>query len=134
MEYEIKRQVRREALEASAEAAVAQMAREGISIFEQTDEQKARVEAIRAHLDAEYAEADLAEALLSKMTNQSRGEEAFVDLLSREHAYLLDKIAWLVLKAVSTRINDSGNYVDGRISPDLAEFASTRCMPLRRAR
>ena len=129
--YTITRQVNRHAVEAAADAAAKQMASEGISQFERTPEQQARVEAIRQHLNAEYADADLAESLLSSMSNRSR-EDAFIDLLSREHAYLLDKIAWTVLKAVATRIADSDGYVDGRISPTLADFVKANVSPLRR--
>jgi len=133
LEVTITRQVNRHAVEAAADAAVDQMAREGISIYEQTPEQRARVQAIREHLDAQYADADLAESLLSKMANVSRGD-AFVDLLSREHPYLLNEIAWMVLKAVSTRIARSDGLVDGRISPNLAEFATQFAAPLKGAR
>jgi hypothetical protein len=131
MDYEIKRSVNRNATEAAADAVTRAMEREGISPFEQTPEQRDRVRDLRAHFDAQYAEADTAESLLAKMTNQGR-EEAFIDLLALEHPYLLDRIAWTVLRAVATRIDRSDGYVDGRISPTLAEFATTYTRPLGR--
>ena len=95
-----------------------------------TAESAAYAEKRAVQIKAEYAMAEEAENLLQKMTN-SGTERAFVELLASEHPYLLDKIAWTVLKAVSTRIARSDGYVDGRISPTLADFVKANVSPLR---
>jgi len=79
-----------------------------------------------------YEAADAVFSRLSHIANTSSpAADAFIDILAREHPYLLNEIATIVLRAVATRIARSDGYVDGRLSTRLADFARDFYAPRR---
>ena len=108
------------ALAAADQATAAERQRLGLSYDDEAE--RDRMRGIADRIYAQYAAAEVVVEGLHKAANHS-DESAIIDLLAREHAYLLDKIAWAAIKAVATRIDRMGGYVDGRISPVLGDFA-----------
>lgn len=82
-----------------------------------------------------YETADAAFSRLSRIANaNSPAADAFIDILAREHPYLLNEIATIVMRAVATRIARSDGHVDGRLSSRLAEHARDFYSPRREPR